>query len=128
MNFDYRIYYEDTDAQNVVYYANYLKLFERARTDYLREIGISQSDLAKKDGVLFVVKSCEVEYLKPAKLDDVVTISCQVSEVRTASTIFKQEALLDGEILSKASFVIVCVDSKNFRPTAIPEVMINKIN
>lgn len=127
MNFEYRIYYEDTDAQNVVYYANYLKLFERARTDYLRDIGVSQLDLAKEDGVLFVVKNCKIEYLKPARLDDVVKISCKVTEVRSASIAFDQEALLGQEVLSKASFVIVCVDRINFRPTSIPSSMINKI-
>ena len=84
-NFTYRIYYEDTDAGGVVYYANYLKFFERARTDFLRTLEISQSDLAQKENLVFVVRKCEIDYLTPARLDDLVNVSVKIKEI-TSST------------------------------------------
>ncbi len=70
----YRIYYEDTDAGGVVYYANYLKFFERGRTEYIRSLGISQMNLREKEGIGFVVKTCEIDYKSSAKLDDLIRV------------------------------------------------------
>ena len=88
---DYRVYYEDTDAGGVVYYANYLKFFERARTDFLRSIGISQNELSKSEKLLFVVKKCEVEYLSSAKLDDVISVEVEILKIGIASLIINQK-------------------------------------
>lgn len=117
--YEYRIYYEDTDAGGVVYYANYLKFFERARTDFLRDLNISQSELLKEN-IAFVVRKCEVEYLTPARLDDFVSVSVVVTKINAASILMQQEMQLNNKILSRLNVEIVCVDSANFRPKKIP--------
>ena len=110
--FSIRVYYEDTDAGGVVYYANYLKFFERCRTDFLRAKGISQNDLAQKEGVVFVVKKCNIDYIRPAKLDDLIQVSVKVKEVKSASIIMDQEVSLNGETLATLEVLIVC--KKNY--------------
>ena len=90
-NFSYRVYYEDTDAGGVVYYANYLKFFERARTDFLRTLGISQSDLATKEGLVFVVRKCVIDYISPAKLDNILEVSV---EVKSPVAIYPQNVIV----------------------------------
>jgi len=116
----YRIYYEDTDAGGVVYYANYLKFFERARTDFLRHLGISQSNLANDENLVFVVKKCEIDYIYPARLDDVIDASVAIKEMRGASIIMQQTISKDVQILCNLEVVIVCVDRVNFKATKIP--------
>ena len=120
-NFSYRVYYEDTDAGGVVYYANYLKFFERARTDFLREIGISQSDLATKEGLVFVVRKCVIDYISPAKLDDVLEVSVAVKNISAAAILIRQEAIKSGMVSSNLEVEIVCVDSVSFKPRKIPQ-------
>lgn len=117
----YRIYYEDTDAQGVVYYANYLKFFERARTDYLRNIGISQSKLIAEENIIFVVRRCEIDYFRPAKLDDMLDIDVQIKEVTSTRIKMLQNASTNSKILTSLNVEIVCVDNINYRPTAIPQ-------
>ncbi|MES2961640.1 MAG: tol-pal system-associated acyl-CoA thioesterase [Pseudomonadota bacterium] len=119
-NFTYRIYYEDTDAGGVVYYANYLKFFERARTDFLRHLNISQSELAAKENLVFVVRKCQIEYISPAKLDDLVEVSVTVKEIHAASIVMQQEIKRSDKILSSLNVEIVCVAADNFRPKKIP--------
>ena len=119
-NFTYRIYYEDTDAGGVVYYANYLKFFERARTDFLCALKISQSDLAEKENLVFVVRKCEIDYLTPARLDDLIEVSVVVTEIRSASILMYQEIKKADEILSRLNVKIACVSADKFRPTKIP--------
>ena len=116
----YRVYYEDTDAGGVVYYANYLKFFERARTDFLRARGISQSKLLQEEKTAFVVKKCEIEYLLPAKLDDEVTVFVEVKELRAASIAMQQKMMRDEKLLATLNVEIVCIHSENFRPKRIP--------
>ncbi len=116
----YRIYYEDTDAGGVVYYANYLRFFERARTDFLRARGVSQNDLLAQENVAFVVKRCEIDYVRPAKLDDLIEVSVFVDEVRAASVAMLQEIVCEGVLLSKLKVEIVCVDAASFKPKKIP--------
>lgn len=128
VSFSYRVYYEDTDAGGVVYYANYLKFFERARTDFLREKNIVQSDLVKDLGIIFVVRNCLVEYLKPARMDDLIAVSVQVVETRKTSIKMHQQIVKDDVILCNLSVEIVCVDALNFKPKKIPENLINLIN
>lgn len=119
--FFYRVYYEDTDAGGVVYYANYLKFFERARTDFLRAKNIIQSDLARDLGVVFVVRNCVVEYVKPARMDDLVEISVAVTEIGKTSIKMKQEMIKDGSVLCRLDVEIVCVNAASFKPKRIPE-------
>jgi len=122
-NFSYRVYYEDTDAGGVVYYANYLKFFERARTDFLRTLGISQSDLATKEGLIFVVRKCVIDYISPAKLDDILEVSVEVKNISAATILMRQEATKFGVILSRLEVEIVCVDSLSFKPKKIPKTI-----
>lgn len=122
-NFSYRVYYEDTDAGGVVYYANYLKFFERARTDFLRTLGISQSDLATKEGLFFVVRKCVIDYILPARLDDVLKVSVEVKNISAATILMRQEATKFGVILSRLEVEIVCVDSLSFKPKKIPKTI-----
>ena len=117
-NFNYRIYYEDTDAQGVVYYANYLKFFERARTDYLRDLEISQSQLIKEENIIFVVRRCEIDYFRPAKLDDMLNIDVQIKEVTSTRIKMLQNASVSDKILNTLNVEIVCVkttDQPQFR-------------
>lgn len=119
--FSYRVYYEDTDTGGMIYYANYLKFFERARTDFLRALGISQSDLAKKEGLIFVVKKCTVEYISPAKLDDILEVSVVINNISAASILMEQEAKKSDLISSRLKVEIVCVNHISFKPKRIPK-------
>lgn len=114
-----RIYYEDTDAGGIVYYANYLKYFERARTEWLRDLGINQSELAQSKQQLFVVKATTMDYLKPAKLDDLLTIHSKITHIGGASVHFAQEAWHNGHKLCQGTVVVVCVDTTEMRATKI---------
>jgi acyl-CoA thioester hydrolase len=127
-----RVYYEDTDAGGVVFYANYLKFFERARTEWLRALGVNQLALSQSDGVIFVVKATDVEYHAPAKLDDELKLTVVVEKLGRASVQFFQEAwrYKEGkkELLASGKIKIVCVDTVNFRPCAIPAPVLTKIS
>ena len=127
MNFTYRIYYEDTDAGGVVYYANYLKFFERARTDFLRQKRISQSELAKSAGLVFVVRRCEIDYISAAKLDDEVEVSVAIKERRAASLVMSQEMKIAARILSRLQVEVACVDAASFKPKKIPQELLQKL-
>jgi acyl-CoA thioester hydrolase len=115
-----RVYYEDTDAGGIVFYANYLKFFERARTEWLRACGVDQHRLAEETGVLFVVRSTAVDYRAPARLDDVVTTVSRVEKLGRASVDFIQEAWRDGVLLVTGSIRVACVDGAAMRPAPIP--------
>jgi acyl-CoA thioester hydrolase len=122
-----RVYYEDTDAGGVVFYANYLKFFERARTEWLRTAGYSQQTLAQSSGFIFVVKNTSVDYISPARLDDELKLTVVVEQLRNASLSFIQEAWrIQGNqqrLLARGSITIVCVDASHFRPHPIPEIL-----
>ena len=111
-----RVYYEDTDAGGVVYYANYLKFFERARTEWLRELGLDQSLLAETERRLFVVKNVEIQYRRPARLDNQLIIRTQVGHMGRASIQFGQKALRGEELLCDGTITVCCVDADSFRP------------
>lgn len=119
-----RVYYEDTDAGGVVYYVNYLKFMERARTERLRELGFAQSQLAG-DNLLFVVHSNEVRYHAPARLDDELQVSAEVVELNRASLCFRQQVrrTRDAALLCEGRFMIACVRADNFKPRGIPDVL-----
>lgn len=130
-NWPIRVYYEDTDAGGVVFYANYLKFFERARTEWLRATGIDQSTLIETHQAMFVVKSAAVDYHAPAKLDDELKISVVVERLGGASVHFLQEAWRMGadtpQLLATGRVKVVCVDAASFRPSPIPEHVFMKI-
>jgi acyl-CoA thioester hydrolase len=115
-----RVYYEDTDAGGIVFYANYLKFFERARTEWLRACGVDQRRLADETGVLFVVRSTALDYRSPARLDDIVTTVSRVEKLGRASVDFIQEAWRDGTLLVTGTIRVACVDGAAMRPAPIP--------
>ena len=116
-----RIYYEDTDAGGVVYYANYLKFAERARTEWLRSLGIDQSQLRRERGVFFVVRHCEIDYHAPARLDDALIVETHLQQCGNASIAMAQNVRKDGGSapLADISVTLVCVNEQ-MRPTRIP--------
>lgn len=123
-----RVYYEDTDTGGVVFYANYLKFFERARTEWLRSIGFEQQKLAVVDKTMFVVRSTAVDYVSPAKLDDQLRITVQIEKIGRASVVFMQEAWRLGEtpvLLARGAITIACVNTETFRPQSIPSDMLH---
>lgn len=115
---DIRVYYEDTDAGGVMYYANYLKFFERGRTEWLRRLGVDQSTMAEQEKRIFVVKNVEIQYRKPARLDDLIAIHSTITRVGPASVNFRQSALRDTELLCESGIQVCCVDAQSFRPAA----------
>jgi acyl-CoA thioester hydrolase len=122
MSFDWpiRVYYEDTDAGGIVFYANYLKFFERARTERLRACGIDQSKLAQQSGIVFVVSETAVQYRAPARLDDLLTISTRIERLGKASVEFVQEARRGEASLALGTIRVGCVDLATLRPVALP--------
>lgn len=115
------VYYEDTDAGGVVYHSNYLKFFERARTEMLRAAGVSQQSLLEQK-VGFVVRHLEIDYLQGARLDDRLTVETSVTELKRASLIFCQKLVNpEGRLLCKAIVKVACIDNENMRPIAIPQ-------
>jgi len=123
--FPVRIYYEDTDAGGVVFYANYLKFFERARTEWLRSAGISQHDMSERHGVMFVVRETSVDFRAPARLDDLLTLRSRIERLGRVAVVFHQEAWRHSagrdELLATSVIKVGCVDRATFRPTAIPD-------
>lgn len=144
-----RVYYEDTDNGGVVYYANYLKFMERARTEWLRARGVEQDVLARQEGVIFAVRSAQVDYLKPGRFNQLLSVSVDVVASGKASLTFAQticvaqgvtkgvakkvvsmtnnqttqtgdEAVQDGELLCQGRIKIACLDAVSFKPRAIP--------
>lgn len=126
--FPVRVYYEDTDAGGVVYYANYLKFMERARTEWLREMGVDQSAMAVRERRLFVVKDLAMSYLKPARLDDLLTIRSRITRLGRASLHFAQRAERGEELLASGNIQVCCVDADTLRPSPIPRALHAKLN
>ncbi|WP_250534595.1 tol-pal system-associated acyl-CoA thioesterase [Caballeronia sp. AZ10_KS36] len=120
-----RVYYEDTDAGGIVFYANYLKFFERARTEWLRACGIDQQRLAESDGIVFVVKRTSVEYSAPARLDDVIRVVSRIERLGRASVDFHQEAWRDGVLLASGEIRVASVDRASIRPAGIPAAVLD---
>ena len=122
-----RVYYEDTDAGGIVFYANYLKFFERARTEWLRATGVQQQALLDADGTAFVVKSASLDYHAPARLDDELTIRTTVDKLGRASVLFLQQAWRGETLLTSASVKVGCVDLTTMRPRSLPEDVADKM-
>jgi acyl-CoA thioester hydrolase len=119
--FPVRVYWEDTDAGGVVFYANYLRFFERARTEWLRARGHEQQALREATGALFVVSDVRLRYLAPARLDDVLAVSVEVREQGRASMLIAQAARRGDTLLVEGEVRIGCVDATSFRPRRIPD-------
>lgn len=115
-----RVYYEDTDTAGVVYYASYLRFLERGRTEWLRALGIEQFRLAQEEGVVFAVRSLNIEYLKPARLDDVLAVLTELTLPGRAQVMLKQRIERDGEPLVEATVRIACLNTKTMKPAALP--------
>jgi acyl-CoA thioester hydrolase len=122
-----RVYWEDTDGGGIVYYANYLRFLERARTEWLRSLGYSQPTLAREPGIVFTVASLTVEYRRPARLDDELTITCEPRADRAATIRFEQ-AIFRGcadEPLLVAGVRVACVDVHTLKPRRLPESLMS---
>ena len=124
MNINFRIYTEDTDLGGVVYHSNYLKFYERARSDFLRNSGISQTDLKNNLNISFVVSSINIKFIKTAKMDDLITVNTKVNEIKKASVILDQEIFCDNILINKAQVILAIINAETHRPVRIPEIII----
>ena len=126
-----RVYWEDTDAGGIVYYANYLKFMERARTEWLRARGVEQVDLKDRENVMFVVVRAEADFRMPARYGDLLQVTCEVSGSTRASLTFRQDVVrtVDDaeELLVTGSVRIACLDALKFRPRPLPEMVLQEI-
>lgn len=125
-----RVYWEDTDAGGIVYYANYLRFLERARSEWLRARGVSQRALALDPGILFSVVSVEAQYRRPARLDDILAISCEPVRDGGASLAFGQRLWRGdpaGELLLTASVRVACLDAGSLKPRRLPQVILQEL-
>ncbi|MHB8455843.1 MAG: tol-pal system-associated acyl-CoA thioesterase [Acidiferrobacterales bacterium] len=123
-----RIYYEDTDAGGVVYYANYLRFMERARSEWLRSLGFEQDELSREPGVIFAVRAVRVDYLKPARFNDSLEVTVTLGRVGTASLVFGQDVRRRAEVLCTGEIKIACLDAQRFSPQPIPPSVLSRIN
>jgi tol-pal system-associated acyl-CoA thioesterase len=124
------VYWEDTDGGGIVYYANYLKFLERARSEWLRTRGLSQRALASDPGIVFSVVALEAQYLRPARLDDLLAIGCEPALNGGASLAFEQNIWRDstaGELLLRATVRIACLDAQSLKPKRLPEVIVREL-
>lgn len=128
---DLRVYYEDTDAGGVVYHANYLKFMERCRTEWVRALGYGQAELAAQHQVVFVVRSVQANFLKPARLDDLLRVEVVLESLGRASLLVKQQIFrLDqgsSRVLLTGQIQLACVHPESFRPVAIPSFLISQL-
>lgn len=122
-----RVYYEDTDAGGVVYYANYLKFFERCRTEWMRQAGHDQSALVAEAGVGFVARKASCEYLRPARLDDQLTVGLEVEKLTRVRVVFRQYVRRGDEELVVGTVEIACVDMASMRPAPIPQYLYQQL-
>ncbi|MFL2556190.1 MAG: tol-pal system-associated acyl-CoA thioesterase [Gammaproteobacteria bacterium] len=123
-----RVYYEDTDAGGVIFYANYLCFMERARTEWLRKIGFEHKNLITKDKLIFAVKNLTIDYLKPGYLDDLLIIKSKLLNSRGASLIFQQEIKNENdELLTRAEVKIACLNSNTLKASPMPEKLLAEL-
>jgi acyl-CoA thioester hydrolase len=121
-----RVYWEDTDAGGIVYYANYLKFMERARTEWLRSFGLDQGRLKAEKGLIFTIVSVEIEYRRPARLDDELRVSCIAEAQGRASFAFRQEIHRgEDDLITSARTRAACLDVTTLRPRPLPVELLN---
>ena len=125
--FKIRVYWEDTDAGGVVFYANYLKYFERARTEWLRSLGIEQEALRREAGVMFIVTDTAISYRRPARLDDALDVTARLLELRKASLQISQEVWRGAELLTVGTIRLACVDAARFKPRTLPPILLQSL-
>src|SRR5450759_1107328 len=118
-----RVYFQDTDAGGVVYHANYLNFMERARTEWMRAHGYSNAGLMKEFGMVFVVRSMKLDYLKPALLDDLLDVTAQIKDIGRSRLTLLQTVQRGAEVLTEAEVHLVCVSLASFKPASVPEVL-----
>jgi acyl-CoA thioester hydrolase len=130
--FPVRVYWEDTDAGGVVFYANYLKFFERARTEWLRSLGFEQERLRAQSGAIFIVTDTRVRYLRPARLDDLIAVTVHVEHAGRAQMTIAQQAWRPSPesdtLLAEGTIRIGCVDAGTFKPQRIPTAIADSFN
>jgi acyl-CoA thioester hydrolase len=119
-----RVYWEDTDAGGIVFYANYLKFFERARTEWLRALGVQQQALREQTGLMFVVSQTAVRHLAPARLDDLLQVSVAVAELGRATLTLAQQAQRDGLVLAEGTVRVACADAATLQPRRLPAMLV----
>ena len=124
--YKFKIYYEDTDSGGIVYYANYLKYLERARSEAIYSLGLTNIKLQKDYGALLIVKSCNIEYKKPAKLEDQIEIKSNIISISNTSFKMRQKAFRDNELITDCEIHLVIVDKKG-KPSKIPEILKKKL-
>ena len=122
------MYYEDTDAGGVVFYANYLKFMERARTEWLRSLGVSQKELSVNSGLVFIVSSLSIDYKAPARLDDLLTVRSAMTQVKRASINFFQQIVRDDRVLASGQVRVGCVNVHSLRPALMPNDLYQQIS
>jgi acyl-CoA thioester hydrolase len=124
------VYWEDTDGQGVVYYANYLKFMERCRTEWLRSIGVDQVRMRADEGRIFVIVSLEADYKRPARMDDELTVTCEIEEHGRSSFTFRQEIFRGGdrgELLVSGRTRAACLDAHTMKPKAFPPALVKEL-
>jgi acyl-CoA thioester hydrolase len=122
-----RVYYEDTDLAGVVYYANYLRFIERGRTEALRDLGVDQAALKRDRGLVFVVRRLTIDYLAPARFDDLLEVRTRIARLRGASLEMAQEVWRGGDCLSRAAVTVACMDGAG-RPRRLPKDVRDLLN
>jgi len=123
-----RVYYEDTDTGGIVYYANYLKFFERARTEWLRSFGLNQDKLAQKEGLIFVVRRASLDFIRPARLDDMLEVTVEPLKLARVYVLqLAQEARRGAQVLARAEIQVACLNLGDFKPVAIPQFLRDKL-
>ena len=125
-NYNFKIYYEDTDSGGVVYYANYLKFFERARSEAIYSLKLSNKILLNQYGILIIVKSCNIKYIRPAKLEDKLIIKSKVKSITKTSFIMNQVIHREKQLITEADTHLVSVDQSG-KPKKIPEILNKKL-
>ena len=127
-NWPVRVYYEDTDSGGVVYYANYLKFMERARTEWLRHFGLEQDALRDQFGIIFAVRKVQIDYILPAIFNDELIVTAGVNKKGKASINFTQTIIRNNELLSTAEIKIACLDAELFKPVSIPQQILETLS
>ena len=126
-SFPVRVYFENTDAGGVVYHGEYFKFLERARTEWLRHLGFDHQALARDHRLVLVVASIAIEFLKPARLDDMVAVSVRVESLGKVRSVFAQEIRRDDEVLVRAKVTVACLQVETLKPAEIPEPLRRKM-
>jgi len=122
-----RVYFEDTDAAGIVYYANYLKFFERCRTEWLRSLGIVQRELAQRERLQFVVADLAMQYHRPARLDDALQVDARIVERARSYLVFAQQARRGAELLASGRVKVACVDAGRLTPVRLPSQLLDRL-